>query len=175
MVVNSLKSLNQLASFLRVQPGKITLNEDTLPTRVVNKTTVSGYVNIILQLTKEGNSELEGCNNLEKAEVRQWIEYALLYATQGEVNPSSSQLLKELNTILSSKTYLVSHKLTIADIFLYYVLQNTLENLTILEKEKYVHISRWFDNMQQNSSIRQSNKLVNFNTLYLASLAPARH
>jgi hypothetical protein len=51
-------------------------------------------VNIILQLTKEGNSELEGCNNLEKAEVRQWIEYALLYATQGEVNPSSSQLLK---------------------------------------------------------------------------------
>lgn len=44
-----------------------------------------------------------------------------------------------------------------------------------MEKEKYIHLSRWFDNVQQDSSLRQSNNLINFNTNYLATLVPAKH
>ncbi|RZC42919.1 elongation factor Tu, mitochondrial-like, partial [Asbolus verrucosus] len=172
ITVGTVQSLSQIASFLKVQGGKITVNEDALPTRVTSKSTTSGYLNIILQLIKEAHSDLEGCNNLERAEVRQWVEYAILYAAQNESSVSAQSVLKELNSFLAPRTYLVSQKLTIADIFLYYVLQDKMENLTLLEKEKYLNLSRWFDNIQQNSSIRQSNKIVNFNTLYLASVVP---
>ncbi|KAJ3649728.1 hypothetical protein Zmor_021453 [Zophobas morio] len=172
MVVNAVKPLNQLASFLKLQAGKITFSENTLPTRVVNKNSTFGYINIVIDLIKQANSNLEGCTDLEKAEVRQWIEYAILYAAHSEL---SHQVLRELNAVLATRTYLVSHRLTAADLFLYYILQPTMENLAILDKERFVHVSRWFDNLQQDSSIRQSNKLVNFSTLYLASVAPARH
>ncbi|KYB26302.1 eukaryotic translation elongation factor 1 epsilon-1 [Tribolium castaneum] len=171
MVVNALKPLNQIATFLKVQPGKITLDDDSMPVRVVNKNTSSGYINIILELVKEGKASLEGCSDLEKALIRQWIEYGFVYVAKAD-NPQ--QILKELNAVLATRTYLVAHKLTIADVFLYYFLQDIMGKLSILEKEKYSHVSRWFDNLQQNSSIRQSNKLVNFDTLYLASVAPAR-
>ncbi|XP_044265903.1 eukaryotic translation elongation factor 1 epsilon-1 [Tribolium madens] len=171
MVINALKPLNQIATFLKVQPGKITLNDDSLPVRVVNKNSNFGYINIILELIKEGNTNLEGCSDLEEALIRQWIEYGFVYVVKAE-NPQ--QIFKELNAVLTTKTYLVAHKLTIADIFLYYFLQDSMDKLSILDKEKYSHVSRWFDNLQQDSSIRQSNKLVNFNTLYLASVAPAR-
>ncbi|KAL3286798.1 hypothetical protein HHI36_001292 [Cryptolaemus montrouzieri] len=75
-------------------------------------------------------------------------------------------IFNELNEALSLKTYLVSHKLTIADVVLYYLLCNVMAGLTPIEKELYMNISRWFDNIQQIDAIRQSNKLVNFSSNY---------
>lgn len=105
--------------------------------------------------------------------------------------------LQDLNDHLSLKTFLVNDRLTIADIILYYAVYNIVvninhiyylyyvvtiriyhyfqENMTYLEKEKFVHFSRWFDNMQQDKKLLQKNKSIDFSTNYLVSVAPARH
>lgn len=114
-----------------------------MPTRVNSKISSSGYINIIFQLVKEANLDV-GNTPLEIAEIRQWIEYGLIYLLHTESAASlgptlkvflyierfysytSQILLQELNNLLSIRTYLVSHKLSVADIFIFYLLQNTM-------------------------------------------------
>lgn len=39
--------------------------------------------------------------------------------------------------------------------------------LTHQEKAQYVHVSRWFDNMQQEEKLRQQLDLISFDLLHL--------
>lgn len=92
-----------------------------------------------------------------------------------------------------TRTYLVSDVLTIADLVLYCALQGIVvivlktvisiklilcvlqAKLSYLEKEKYINVSRWFDNLQCLDSIRETSKPVDFKTVYLVAVAPSRH
>lgn len=49
------------------------------------------------------------------------------------------------------------------------------KNLNPYEKAQYLNVSRWFDNIQQDISIRQDLQLINFNTNYLLSTAVLSH
>lgn len=93
---------------------------------------------------KESKSELLGKTAGDKADVYQWIEYADVYLQQRSVSQVISDLLpvkikqtlsillffiywlQGLNGVLSSKTYLASNKLTIADVILYYMLLSVM-------------------------------------------------
>lgn len=86
-----------------------------------------------------------------------------------------ASFLQRLNGVLLKKTYLASNKLTIADVVLYYVLLSVMANISHIEKEKFVNISRWYDNLQQDDLLRQGNSLINFNTSFLCIIAPAHH
>ncbi|KAJ8983108.1 hypothetical protein NQ317_001851 [Molorchus minor] len=175
-MVANLQYLQNLSSYLKVKIEKPRYNEDSLCTCIVNGKIISGLSNIIAALLTESKSNLSGITSLENAEIQQWVEYGIVYVTHIYNNSQNlSLILKELNGILSRKTYLVSHKLTIADVLLYYILLNAMVSLPILEKEKYINVSRWFDNLQQENSLRQSKSFINFSTNYLISVAPARH
>ena len=41
------------------------------------------------------------------------------------------------------------------------------QRLTPQDKAEYVHVSRWFDNMQQDDKLRQTMDLINFNMMHL--------
>lgn len=62
----------------------------------------------------------------------------------------------------------MGNSITIADVAMYYSLQNAMENLSYLEKEKYLNVSRWYDHIQQNSDIRNNKQMIDFSTLFLA-------
>ncbi|KAJ8935025.1 hypothetical protein NQ314_013050 [Rhamnusium bicolor] len=168
MVVRPQQYLEYIASLLNVKLGKICLN-NSVYTCVIGNKTISGVYNIIISLLLESKSNLSGTDPLEKAEIQQWIEYGVVYAVHIDNPHNLKQILNELNGIFATKTYLVSHKLTIADVLLYYILLN------FMKKEKYFNVSRWFDNLQQDTLLRQSHKIIDFNTNYLVSVAPSRH
>lgn len=174
MTVNIIKCLSQIASYLKVNPGKITLEPNFRPIRSFNNTLTTGFVSIIFQFLKEASCDING-NSIEMAEIRQWLEYCVVYVLNVENVQNVEQVMKELDMLLSSKTYLASFEATIADVALFYSLHNIMANLSYLDKEKYLSVSRWFDNIQQDDSIRQKNKMVTFSTNYLTCKAPAKH
>lgn len=175
MTINTIHCLNQVASFLKVSPGKLTFNSTSIPVRTVNNSTTTGFIAIILELLKHANSNVAVLNIKDKAEVKQWLEYAIVYIINNNNSQNIMQVLKELNEILSSRTFLISNKLTIADVVMYYVLYHIMINLSYLDKEKYLNLSRWFDNLQQDSCLRQKNTKIDFSTNYLTIIAPVRH
>lgn len=174
MTVNIIKCLSQIASYLKVNPGKITLESNFRPVRSFNNTITTGFVSIIFQFLKESSCDING-NGLEMAEIRQWLEYCVVYVLNVENVQTVEQVMKELDTLLSSKTYLASFKATIADVAMFYSLYNIMVNLSYLDKEKYLNVSRWFDNIQQDDLIRQKNKMISFSTNYLSWKVPAKH
>ncbi|KAK9874117.1 hypothetical protein WA026_002470 [Henosepilachna vigintioctopunctata] len=170
--------LNNVARFLKVEPGKIITDEDYLLRRTKNNSVTKGFINIILQFLDESQSEYclkHNINAVINTQIWQWLEYCIVYAAQAKSHQSIHQILKELNAILKLKTYLVSNKLTIADIVLYYILYGLMCNLTPIEKEVYLNVSRWFDNIQQDGRIRQTNKLVNFSCNYIINSVASLH
>ncbi|KAF2903084.1 hypothetical protein ILUMI_03100 [Ignelater luminosus] len=165
MTINTIGCLTQVANFLKVHPGKINLNSNSLPVRVANNSTTTGFIAIIFDLLNHSNLSLG--NLQDKAEIRQWLEYALVYAINCEGSSGIQQVLKELNAVLSTRTYLVTSNVSIADVVLFYILYHIIANLSYLDKERYIHVSRWYDNLQQDANLRQKNKIIDFNTNYL--------
>lgn len=114
--------------------------------RESNPTTI-GIINIIFALIRESKTQLGNVQPSEEALIHQWLEYTLVHVANANtsqniqivlkvrqqvisvIKPTQSDIFQELNTILSSKTYLVGHKLTVADAFLYYVLINIMVSL----------------------------------------------
>lgn len=155
-----------------------------MPTCNINNTPVTGFISIVINLVKQSKKSLIGSDIVQETEVRQWLEYCLNYASQCNNSQNINQILqvcnnfeiikvfliyffKELNSVLELRTYLIGNCLSIADISLFYILHDVMDKLTYQEKEKYLNVSRWFDNIQQNNFIRKKASVVDFSTLFL--------
>nr|CAI5837941.1 unnamed protein product [Callosobruchus analis] len=159
MVVPPHQYLKPVGSLLKVPLDK---------PNIIGKCSVTSS---ILKAVEKSQPSLGPLDNIETAQMQQWIEYSIVYAANIDCTQHSIIVLKELNEILSTKTYLVASRPTIADVLLYHVLVNIVASLTNLEKEKYMNVCRWFDNIQQNKLFRQSNKLVDFTINYLSRIS----
>ncbi|GFR64511.1 eukaryotic translation elongation factor 1 epsilon-1 [Elysia marginata] len=122
---------------------------------------VSGVCSIAKHLQRT-SKDFTGLNLEERMEVEQWIEYAS--ATVKFVDSESERLvLKELNNWLKDKAFFVANKLTVADVIMFYNLYSAFaERLTFQEKELFIHLSRWFHNVQQDNKVRQSLQHLTF-------------
>ncbi|KAL1497065.1 hypothetical protein ABEB36_008089 [Hypothenemus hampei] len=168
MTTKHSQHLTDIAKYLNVPLGKISKN-DQLYARISNNKKTIGILNIIFSLVKDSKSNLGGLEITEEALIHQWLEFGIIYASDGNSKQNNQTLLKNLNNILTTKTYLVGQRLTIADVFLYYSLLNIMETLPNFEKENYINVSRWFDNIQQDPSLRQNYNLIDFSTIYLSN------
>ncbi|XP_056632434.1 eukaryotic translation elongation factor 1 epsilon-1 [Diorhabda sublineata] len=164
MVINASTYLKPISTLLKV---KLDNTKSKIPT---SETTVK-----IFNLLKKSNSPLGPQNQIEKIQIQQWIEYAQVYGVHVDSSYNAKIVLKELNNILALKTYLVSHRLTIADILFFYMLLRVMETLSNLDKEKYLNVCRWFDNIQNDTLLRDNNKIIDFRSNFLATLVPAKH
>ena len=111
--------------------------------------------------------DILGIDNEMKALSRQWLEYAVVCVNYADTPANAKRVLQELNVTLRDKTYLTGTEKTIADVTLYYALHSIMRELTHQEKAQYVHVSRWFDNMQQEEKLRQQLDLISFDLLHL--------
>ena len=48
-------------------------------------------------------------------------------------------------------------------------------NLSQLDKENHINLSRWYDHLQQNEEIRQNGKLINVSTIHLFGWVTGTH
>ncbi|XP_039277178.1 eukaryotic translation elongation factor 1 epsilon-1 isoform X2 [Nilaparvata lugens] len=125
----------------------------------------SGIGSIALNLA--AGSDDVGCEPLESAQIQQWVEYISMYCNQLQTAVVSSNILKELNNCLSRRTYIASNRKTVADIVIFFSLWNVIASLTFQEKEKYLNLSRWFNNIQNDEKIVDMCKQITFSRTLL--------
>nr|XP_023017982.1 eukaryotic translation elongation factor 1 epsilon-1 [Leptinotarsa decemlineata] len=165
MVGNVHQILDSISSLLQVKFPKDTSKDQSK----------HEVISTIFELMKSTeNLEYIPKNRTETAEIQQWIEYGIVYGAHLETQQNISFILTELNNILATKTYLAAPRITVADAFIYHVLLKTMGSLSNLEKEKFLNVCRWFDTVQDRFS-RKKSELVDFSSIYLATLVPARH
>ncbi|XP_044738217.1 eukaryotic translation elongation factor 1 epsilon-1 [Chrysoperla carnea] len=168
-----LEYAKKVLKLLKVPIGKLSLNKNNTVVQTSGTESIVGLVSIILSALRQTNTLYKYENPIEYLEIEQWIDYSNTTLKQ---NVSLiKNILPELNIILEARTYIVSTRLTIGDIILYYALNSVMKNLNPYEKAQYLNVSRWFDNIQQDISIRQDLQLINFNTNYLLSTAVLSH
>ncbi|KXJ79756.1 hypothetical protein RP20_CCG028128 [Aedes albopictus] len=177
----SVEQVTKAANFMKVAAGKIGYNSEKIITRYAPKTneSVSGFSSIIQSIARESKNEVirDSFSDIEtELQVAQWVDYSVLYVSPAAKDKHVAKaLLEELNKYLESRSYLVNHKLTLADVVVFYTIQNSMVNLQPLDKEYYLNVSRWFDHLQQQKAIRQDENLINFSTLHLLGWATGTH
>nr|CAD7448083.1 unnamed protein product [Timema bartmani] len=130
-----------------------------------NHNPLKGFGTSIITLAKDHKCQQFGKSDEDEALVRQWIEYTACYVNYSDVRTTAIQVLKELNTVLATRSYFVGNTQTLADIVIYYSLYNVMESLSYQEKEQHLHVSRWFNNIQQDNKLRQNRKIISFSRI----------
>ncbi|CAK9822519.1 Eukaryotic translation elongation factor 1 epsilon-1 [Anthophora retusa] len=169
MVLCNVECLEKISSYLDVPPLQLEMQENVVVTteRESNKK-IEGFSTLIQSLIENSKyPDILGTDNEIKALSRQWLEYAVVCVNYADTPANAKRVLQELNVALKDNTYLTGIKKTIADVTLYYALHSVVRELTYQEKVQYVHVSRWFDNMQQEEKLRQQLELIPFDFLHL--------
>ncbi|KAK7495925.1 hypothetical protein BaRGS_00012915 [Batillaria attramentaria] len=160
-----------VAEYFQAPYGGVTFSkkDQTPSVKTKNGKMVTGQTTVAKHLSQAGKVS-SGLTLEDQAAVEQWLEYRCTQVDRcGHNGIPVSQVLQELNLYLTDKVYFVTHHPTLADIFLYHGLHKIISKLTFQEKEKYVHVSRWFDNIQQDTTLRQSLQLLPFSRSSLYS------
>ncbi|XP_003395690.1 eukaryotic translation elongation factor 1 epsilon-1 [Bombus vosnesenskii] len=169
MVLCNVECLERISNYLDVSPLPLEMQENVIVTteRESNEK-IEGFSTIIQLLIENSKyPDILGIDNEMKALSRQWLEYAVVCVNYADTPANAKRVLQELNVTLRDKTYLTGTEKTIADVTLYYALHSIMRELTHQEKAQYVHVSRWFDNMQQEEKLRQQLDLISFDLLHL--------
>lgn len=140
---------------------------------------LSGFATVILSLASESKDDsVKQLNeDLEtQCLVSQWLDYSVLFVSPAVRDRHATNcLLKELNQYLSIRTYLVGNSMTVADLAVFYTIENIIMSLGPLDKENYLNISRWYNHLQQNKQVRQGGNSVNFSTIHLIGWVTGTH
>ncbi|XP_047521330.1 eukaryotic translation elongation factor 1 epsilon-1 [Pieris napi] len=162
-----------VGKYLNVPVGPLCYNTDKIPTTVLDKQSVEGFATIILHLTSKSGYSL---SQEELLLSYQWLEHIAMYSNQASSNPTfAKNFLQGINRALEKKSYLTGNNLTTTDIAVFYVVQPLVGNLTILEQESLLHLSRWCKHVQAQPRVCSHCAPIPLNTLNLHILAPAVH
>ncbi|XP_052122373.1 eukaryotic translation elongation factor 1 epsilon-1 [Frankliniella occidentalis] len=172
MVQCNLENFKKISKSLDESINVKKYNEaDILKVYSLNKThdgSLPGFCASLVMLAKKSKQlHLLGDSPEDQAVVRQWLEYAVSTANYVDVPNVSRQVLKDINTNLSERTFVAGNFRSLADIVLYHLLHQVVVSLTFQEKEQFVHLSRWYNNLQQDGSIRGPNPLLTFSRTLL--------
>ncbi|XP_077990867.1 eukaryotic translation elongation factor 1 epsilon-1-like [Glandiceps talaboti] len=168
------QDVRSIAKFLGVNSVKVNVSSET-KTPVLhteNGGSITGLASITKYLTqKSGKQKLLGGSCEQKAVVGQWLDYRVTQVDRCNSREEVKTVLKELNHYLSDRVYMSGYHFSIADLLLYYGLHSILSESTMQEKQKFMNLSRWFDNVQRYPDIQQHLPLLIFpkNTLYTAT------
>ncbi|XP_038057761.1 eukaryotic translation elongation factor 1 epsilon-1-like [Patiria miniata] len=166
------QDLKALARFLDVKGVKVNVNSETkVPVLTLNGMTVTGLSSVANYLAKTaGRRDLIGGNDAaERAAVSQWLEYRVTEIDRCHSEKDVSTVLKELNSYLETRTFFLGERVTLPDLLIMYGVRSAVSLLTFQEKEKFMHLSRWCDNVQSIEGVLQKQQTPVFfvkNPLY---------
>ncbi|KAF7380262.1 hypothetical protein HZH66_014617 [Vespula vulgaris] len=174
MVVCNVECVDKIIKYLNVSPDKLRFCENNVKIMITNINNLQAdepvtYFSTLIQTLVKNSiyPDILGNDKETQALTRQWLEYIIICINYADTSAHAKRVLKELNVALSDHTYLSGTKRTIADIALYYTLYKIMSELSHQEKAQYVHVSRWFDNVQQDKKLRQTLDLISFNLMHL--------
>ncbi|KAJ8673463.1 hypothetical protein QAD02_004725 [Eretmocerus hayati] len=170
MVLCNIECVQRISQYLDVSPGKLYVSENNTIASddLVKNQSTEGFSTIVQALVRNSKyPAILGDDAVTQALTRQWLEYAVLCVNYADNSNNEKRVLKELNLVLKTNTYVSGTKKTIADATLYYALHGVVKRLSPSEKAEYVHVSRWFDNMQQDAKLRQTMDTISFNMMHL--------
>jgi len=104
---------------------------------------------------------LLGNSPLERSLVRQWITFqfgCLDLADKREL----WRHLRSVDSCLENSTFLAGEQKTAADILLFHGIHGAVSKLDYQEKERCIHLSRWFRSLQQDPKLRRGKNIVAF-------------
>ncbi|CAH0396054.1 unnamed protein product, partial [Bemisia tabaci] len=119
MVIDVKQSLSSLYRYFNV-PKEFSAQLSSMKLPHLNSENLPGWT--ALALSRKYAKKLAGHNVEDAAFVRQWVEYAVTQGVHADDSTSSSQVLKEVNKALADQSYIAANYLTVADLFLFYVL-----------------------------------------------------
>lgn len=105
------------------------------------------------------SAQLYGLTLYDEAQVNQYLEIfwndleLAVYYTIANPNDSHNfdNILKVIDDILTTNSYLVSNNITLADIYLYSILSFSKNNNVLIDvSTKYQSISRWYNTIEKN-------------------------
>ncbi|XP_074640235.1 eukaryotic translation elongation factor 1 epsilon-1-like [Tubulanus polymorphus] len=132
---------------------------------------IQGLATIYKHIAKQGKEDLLGKTIKEQTFISQWLEYRVKNLDKALINERiPHDILKELNGYLADRTFFIGHQISLADIVLFYGLHNVMGHLTFFDKQKYMHLSRWFQQMQFTDRLRQNNPEISFQRNYLYNI-----
>ena len=177
--LNGTKELENLLGYLQLRPPNLTIDKKKKgglnegPTLVKNNLTVSGFTTVAKALPLHAKQpQLLGRDQLLRAEVDQWLHYAnnnILPAERADDKSQIRTVLKELNTFLADKTFLVGEAVSVADIVVFACVHNEMKKLAAMQREDLVNFSRWYDALQNTPRVRQKfpHVIVHRTSLYI--------
>ncbi|XP_013396667.1 eukaryotic translation elongation factor 1 epsilon-1 [Lingula anatina] len=122
-----------------------------------------GFGTICKYLAKQAKRlDLLGNQPEAQAAVSQWLEYRITQVDRCGTDKDKQCILEDINRFLQKRVYLVEYQPTLADLLLYYSLHSVMTELTFLEKQKLMHLSRWFNQVQHLPGIYQTLPVVPF-------------
>lgn len=65
-----------------------------LPIRIKDKKTTTGFLNIVYEILNEANAPLAGKSEGDRSEIRQWVEYVVVYIANADNSQSVNAVLK---------------------------------------------------------------------------------
>ncbi|KAL0116709.1 hypothetical protein PUN28_009962 [Cardiocondyla obscurior] len=167
----NIECVERIAQYLGVSPGKLEVSDKNvifIPEYENNLPSIQGFSTIVQTLVKNSKcTDILGNEKESRALTQQWLEYVVVCINYANVPANAKRILNELNTALKNTSYITGMKKTVADIVLYYVLHSIMKELNYQQKAQYVHVSRWFDNIQQEEKLRRELDLISFNLLHL--------
>ncbi|XP_017879564.1 eukaryotic translation elongation factor 1 epsilon-1 [Ceratina calcarata] len=169
MVLCNVECVERISKYLDVSPLLLEMQDNVIvSTNQDSNKKLEGFSTVIQYLTRTSKyPDLLGSDNEIQSLSRQWLEYAVVCVNYADAPANARRVLQELNVALRDNTYLTGTTKTIVDVVLYYALYSIMRELTHQEKALYVHVSRWFDNMQQEEKLRQQLDLISFDLLHL--------
>ncbi|EZA58158.1 hypothetical protein DMN91_011793 [Ooceraea biroi] len=163
--------VERIAQYLDVSPGRLEVSHKNVAStreREGGAQPVQGFCTIVQDLARTSEyPDILGSEREVQALTQQWLEYAIVCANYADLSQNTKRILSELNTSLTHVPYIAGTEKTIADVTLYYVLHPVMKTLSQPEKARYIHVSRWFDNIQQEDKLRRELDLISFNLLHL--------
>ncbi|XP_025269849.1 eukaryotic translation elongation factor 1 epsilon-1 [Camponotus floridanus] len=164
----NIECVERIAQYLDVPSKGLEISNKNIiliPECGKNTLPIQGFSTIIQALVASSKCSNMLCSEKEvQALTQQWLEYVTVCVNHADLPVNAK---RELNTVLKDVTYITGTEKTIADVTLYYVLHSIMKELSGQEKIQYIHLSRWFDNIQQEEKLRQDLDLISFNLLHI--------
>uniref|UniRef100_T2MI91 Eukaryotic translation elongation factor 1 epsilon-1 n=1 Tax=Hydra vulgaris TaxID=6087 RepID=T2MI91_HYDVU len=166
LYLNGFDELNNLIGYLKIDRNHCKIerkkkNNEDGPVIVDSNHALLGLITVAKSLTRQSKQCLLGEDELTQAEVDQWLYFCQFNLASADSFQLRSAL-KDLNKHLESRAYIAGYKLTLADIFLYIYIHKEYKSVSFAEKENFMNVSRWFNQVQHIPHLQQKLQNVLF-------------
>ncbi|KAG5674003.1 hypothetical protein PVAND_003996 [Polypedilum vanderplanki] len=168
------KEITKIANYINFPiKGKLSFTEDNIIQMKEKDKFIIGFSTIV-NFFHDLNEKEQTQQSIENYYLtKQFFDFANVFIRSTSKRDKYAACL-ELNEYLETRSYLIGQSLSLADLVVFYALNDIMVQLSPLEKENYLNLSRWYDYLQNQPPILQTGKVINFSTIHLLGWNTAR-